>query len=109
MRQTLFACLTLLVAEAATAQEIRPQEQARLDRFERIVGTAMLEALAGDTAQDVAALTTALSGKPQVAFDPSLQGDWRCRTMKLGGLSELVVLKWSCFLGQFCGLAKMHL
>ena len=25
------------------------------------------------------------------------------------GLSRRDVVKWSCFLGQFCGLAKMHL
>jgi len=91
MRQAFVAGLIALIAGAATAQEIRPQEQARLDRFERIAGTAVLEALAGGAAQDVTALATALSGKPQVAFDPSLQGDWRCRTMKLGGMSELVV------------------
>lgn len=91
MRQMRFACLLALITGAATAQDIRPQEQARLDRFERIAGTAVLEALAGGKAEDVAALTSALSGKPQVAFDSSLQGEWRCRTMKLGGISELVV------------------
>lgn len=80
-----------LLSGAAFAEGIRPQEQARLDRFERIAGTALLEAFSGGDAGDVAALTTALSGTPQVAFDPSLQGEWRCRTMKLGGLTRLTV------------------
>lgn len=91
MKRALFVCCAALIAGAVGAQEIRPQEQARLERFERTAGTAVLEALAGGAPEDVAALTAALSGQPQVAFDPSLQGDWQCRTMKLGGLSALVV------------------
>jgi len=51
----------------------------------------LLEAIAGGARADVAALTGALAGTPQVAFDPSLAGEWRCRTMKLGGLTRLVV------------------
>lgn len=50
-----------------------------------------MEALAAGDAADIAALTTALSGTPQVAFDPSLNGEWNCRTMKLGGLTRLTV------------------
>lgn len=92
MKKALFAGLAAaLFAGPALAQDIRPQEQARLDRFERVAGTALLEAISGGAVGDVAALTTALSGTPQVAFDPSLQGEWRCRTMKLGGLTRLTV------------------
>lgn len=91
MKFALLACAAVLSALPAFAQEIRPQEQARLDRFERLAGTALLEAMAGGSDGDVTALTTALSGLPQVAFDPSLQGDWNCRTMKLGRGVPLVV------------------
>ena len=77
--------LSLTSRRHVAAQDIRPQEQARLDRFERLAGTALLEAMAQGAADDVDALSIALSGTPQVAFDPSLQGEWRCRTMKLGG------------------------
>lgn len=91
MKLLLFTGLLALATTTATAQEIRPQEQARLDRFERLAGSALLEALAGGAPADVAALNAALSGPPQVAFDPSLQGEWRCRTIKLGGFAELVV------------------
>jgi len=85
------ALLAALFAAPSVAQDIRPQEQQRLDRYERIAGTAVLGALARGDAGDVAALTAALSGAPQVAFDPALQGEWRCRTMKLGGISALTV------------------
>ena len=91
MKAPLWAGLAFLLAGAAVAQEIRPQEQARLDRFERLAGTALLEAMAEGSAGDVAALSTALAGVPQVAFDPSLNGEWKCRTMKLGGDPRLVV------------------
>ena len=87
----LVACLAMLAAAGASAQAIRPQERARLDRYERTAGTALMEALAAGDAADIAALTTALSGTPQVAFDPSLNGEWNCRTMKLGGLTRLTV------------------
>lgn len=92
MRTALLAALWALLAPAAGAQEMRAQEAARLERFERIAGTALLEALAGGSAGDIAALGAALSGQPLVAFDPSLQGEWRCRTMKLGGGGTALVV-----------------
>ncbi|MDG1069890.1 MAG: hypothetical protein P8P40_16165 [Sulfitobacter sp.] len=52
----LVACLAMLAA----AGVIRPQERARLDRYERTAGTALMEALAAGDAADIAALTTAL-------------------------------------------------
>ncbi|MEP3441863.1 MAG: DUF4893 domain-containing protein [Sulfitobacter sp.] len=91
MKLTTLTTMLALLAGTATAQDIRPQEQARLNRFERIAGTALLEALSGGAPEDVAALSTALSGVPDIAFDPSLQGEWQCRTMKLGGAPRLTV------------------
>ena len=91
LQRALFACCAALLAAPAVAQDIRLQEQARLDRFERVAGTALLEAMAQGSVTDVTALGMALSGLPQVAFDPSLQGEWRCRTIKLGGNPALVV------------------
>lgn len=91
MKHILLTGIMALIATTATAQDIRPQEQARLDRYERLAGRALLEGLSRGTSADIAALNTALSGTPQVAFDPSLQGEWRCRTMKLGGSAALVV------------------
>jgi len=78
-------------AGATLAQDIRPQDTARLDRFSKSAGDAILEAMAHGDPTDVSALTTALSGEPQVAFDASLAGEWTCRTMKLGGTKRLVI------------------
>jgi hypothetical protein len=83
------ALLAPLTANAETA--LRPEDAARLDSFQTAAGDALLQALSRGAPGDVAALTTALSGSPEVAFDETLDGDWSCRTIKLGGLAELVV------------------
>ncbi|AXI45487.1 DUF4893 domain-containing protein [Sulfitobacter sp. SK012] len=88
----LASIFTALLALPVAAQDtMRPQEADRLSRFGVVAGDALLTALAHGSPQDVAALTVALSGEPQVAFDPSLSGEWSCRTLKLGGLAPLVV------------------
>ncbi|QFT59026.1 hypothetical protein FIU94_09320 [Sulfitobacter sp. THAF37] len=93
MIRPLLTTLALLIwaAPAAAQVDLRPTDAARLDRFDASAGRAILQALAGGAPGDVAALATALSGTPQVAFDETLSGDWSCRTMKLGGISALVV------------------
>jgi hypothetical protein len=90
-RTALLAAAALLFPLAAAAQDLRPGDAARLDAFDESAGEALLSALSGGTSGDVAALTRALSGTPQIAFDESLVGEWNCRTMKLGGLTSLVV------------------
>lgn len=87
-------CLTLcaLTALPLTAETtLRPEDTLRLERFSQTAGTALLDAFSKGAPDDIAALTTALSGTPQVAFDPSLNGEWTCRTMKLGGLGALTI------------------
>jgi hypothetical protein len=88
---TALTFICLMITPLAAEPDLRPQEAARLDRYEQTVGNALLQALARGKARDVAALTQALSGTPQVAFDQSLSGEWRCRTLKLGGPSALTV------------------
>lgn len=57
----------------------------RLAREAAALGTGLRAALAGGTAGDVAALVDILSD-PARPIDPeALVGDWRCRTIKLGG------------------------
>ena len=85
------ALLLLLLPVTAFAGTLRPAEQARLDNFDAAFGSAMMQALSGGAADDVHALTRALSGQPQIAFAADLPGDWSCRTIKLGGISPLVV------------------
>lgn len=87
---TILLCLSLATPLAAQTT-LRAQDAARIDGFATAAGSALLQALSGGTPADVAALTQALSGTPQIAFDETLDGDWTCRTIKVGGLSPLVV------------------
>ena len=54
---------------------------------------ALAEAKAGDPAE--VKQLDALLAKPLVAFsDKDLTGDWQCRTIKVGGISPLVIYGW---------------
>lgn len=92
MRLLLPLLCTLALAVPAQAQtDLRAADAARLQGFDTVAGEALLQALSAGAPGDVAALSKALSGRPQIAFDPGLTGDWRCRTMKLGGIAPLTV------------------
>lgn len=87
---TLALCAAL--SSPALAQDrLRPDDAARLDGYSGALGQSLIEALAGGSAPDVSALTKALSGRPDIAFDETLAGNWKCRTIKMGGIAPLVV------------------
>ena len=79
-----------LVATIAGAQEMRPQEAARLAEFDLHFGRALRPALAGGARGDVDLLQEALAGEPLPPLSTALSGDWRCRMLKLGGDLPLV-------------------
>ena len=85
--RTLLA-LTLLAAPAA-AQEIRPADIPRFQAFDATTGTALRAAFAGASPADASLLARALSGQATGAI--AAEGDWSCRTLKLGGLLPLTV------------------
>jgi Domain of unknown function (DUF4893) len=70
-------------------------DKAKLANFESTKTEALAVARKSGAASDVKWLNAALSGKPMSmsgAFNPL--GDWRCRTIKLGGAPELTVYGW---------------
>lgn len=77
-----------LLAAPATAQEVRPADRPRLEAFDATLGHALLTAFAGASPGDAALLARALAGQPG---ELRPEGDWSCRTLKLGGLLPLVV------------------
>ena len=87
MRRLLILLCAALPAVTA-AQDIRPADEARMFGWEALMGRALKGALGGGAPQDVAVLTEALSGLPD-AIAP--EGDWNCRTIKMGGGLPLVV------------------
>lgn len=70
---------------------MRPNEAARLAAFDATFGQAIRAALAQGRRGDVDTLQEALSGTPIPPLATTLPGDWRCRTIKLGGIAPLTV------------------
>ena len=62
MRLRLLPLLLLIPATAWAEPILRPADSARLNNLDAAFGSAMMQALASGEAEDVAALTRALSG-----------------------------------------------
>ena len=88
MRWTDAILAICLAGPAAAAPEIRAVDLDRLARYDEAAGEAILGAFRGGAPEDVSVLVDALSGQPQA---PAPTGDWQCRTIKMGGISDLVV------------------
>ena len=76
----------LLAAAPLPAQEVRLVDLPRLERFDATLGRALAGAFASGAPEDVRLLAQALSGTPGPLAP---EGDWSCRTLKLGGLLPL--------------------
>ncbi|RWM11031.1 DUF4893 domain-containing protein [Mesorhizobium sp.] len=95
----LFAALGLIGlvlpahADGEVQKLITAADKARLDRYGETRKAALEEAKAGNPAE--VKQLDALLAKPLVAFsDKDLTGKWKCRTIKAGGLSPLVIYGW---------------
>jgi hypothetical protein len=90
----------ILVSSAAHADGeieslITAADKARLAQFDTTRSAAIADARARGAAADVATLDTVLAGDAlpfAESFNPI--GDWRCRTIKLGGDPALVIYGW---------------
>lgn len=93
MARLLALALTVTLAVPASAQEIRPDDQARLDQLDAALGRALRQVLASGSDEEVVLATNALRGSAMPA-DPAqagtLIGDWRCSIIKMGGNLPLV-------------------
>lgn len=85
------ALALILLAGSASAQDMRPQETDRLAGFDATFGAALRGALAEGRRGDIDLLQEALSGAALAPVQSQLAGDWRCRTIKMGGLLPLTV------------------
>jgi hypothetical protein len=96
-----FALTALLLLPAGTAladgvvQKLMTQsDKARLEAFDATRKSALDEARAGGTPADIAVLDELVAREPQPFQGLDLTGDWQCRTIKAGGLAELIVYGW---------------
>lgn len=86
-------CVVPAFATGEIVSLITPADKQRLDAYDATRAQALAEARKGDAA-DLATLD-ALLAKPLVSFqDFDMTGDWQCRTIKAGGIAELVIYGW---------------
>lgn len=75
--------------------QLRPADRDRLMQLDAHLGAALRVALAKGATTDIALVERAMRGVEQPGADPA--GNWNCRVMKLGGLSNLVAYpNFSC-------------
>lgn len=80
-------------ADGEVQKLITDADKARLDKYGETRKAALEEAKVGNPSE-VKQLEDLLA-KPLVAFsDKDLTGNWKCRTIKAGGISPLVIYGW---------------
>ena len=73
---------------------ITERDRDRLSKYDETRAAALDEARAGGSSSDLKILEDLVSS-PTLAFDDfDPVGDWRCRTIKVGGMSPLIVYGW---------------
>jgi hypothetical protein len=101
MRKILFSLLALTAATALAHADgtldkrLTPFDKQRLASLDATVTSALAEARAGGSQEDVAILDAALAGTAlplAEGYDPT--GAWKCRTIKAGGSLPLTVYPW---------------
>jgi hypothetical protein len=91
------ALIALLFLTAAAAagwrEEAAPRDVERLSHLSESRAKGMQEAAQASPA-DVAAIRSILQSGAITASPSALKGNWRCRSMKLGGLTPAIVYSW---------------
>ncbi|MBZ9956186.1 MULTISPECIES: DUF4893 domain-containing protein [unclassified Mesorhizobium] len=89
----LLCCTLPALADGEVQKLITAADKARLDKYGETRKAALAEAKAGNPGE--VRQLDALLAKPLVAFsEKDLTGKWQCRTIKVGGLSPLVIYGW---------------
>jgi hypothetical protein len=100
MRAKLFSLALAALALSSTAASAGWQDQAssfdqqRLAKLDEAKQKGLAEAHAGSGAGDASAIDSALGGDSHAPSAGEISGSWRCRTIKLGGITPYVVYSW---------------
>jgi len=82
---------TTAMADGRFPTGLDPADQRRLQAFDDARAKAIAEARAKGSSEDVAELDRVLAGDPVPVVPAEIEGIWRCRTIKLGGMLPLVI------------------
>ena len=98
MHSKIAAALTFaLIATAANAgwrDEASQFDAQRLSRLDESRAKGLDEASRGASPSDLAAIDSVIHAQVTTASPSALTGTWRCRTIKLGGLTPDVIYSW---------------
>ncbi len=86
--------LSATAASAGWQDVASPFDQQRLARLGEAKEKALAEAHAGTGSGDASAIDAALGPASHAVSGNELLGAWRCRTIKLGGITPYVVYSW---------------
>lgn len=81
----LLAGIALPLTAGAEAPGIRPPDARRLQFLDASLGAALRQAFGAGDAEALAVVEEALAGVPLTGAEVAPEGDWACRTIKLGG------------------------
>jgi hypothetical protein len=100
----LIGSLMLAVVAPASAgwqEDISAFDRQRLDHIDQARDDAVAEAKNGGSHSDLRAIDAALAGGRHDISARALTGNWRCRNLKLGGMTPTKVYGWfSCRVRQ---------
>ena len=81
-------------ADGTFQNTVTGADKERLQNYDNTRKSALAEAHVGGSREDVATLDKLLA-KPAISFQGfDMAGNWKCRTIKAGGLGALVVYDW---------------
>jgi hypothetical protein len=95
-----FSAALLVFALVATAAQAGWQDMAsaydagRLGKLDEAKQKGLSEAEAGASQQDIGTIHGVLDSQPVSVSPNALVGGWRCRTIKLGGITPDVIYAW---------------
>ena len=90
----LFGAALLMLSTAAQAgwqEDATPFDANRISKLDESRAKGLTEAQAGS---DMATIHAVIDPAPEAIGEGALAGKWRCRTIKLGGLTPDVVYSW---------------
>ena len=85
--------LTTAAANAGWRDQASSFDAQRLSKLDEARAKGLDEARGGSPS-DIAAIQSILGAQPVTATPSALAGNWRCRTMKLGGVTPEIVYSW---------------
>lgn len=91
LEAALIALFVSTAAQASWQDEVSRFDQQRISKLDEARSKGLSEASRGG---DMAAIHEALDPNPAQISGDALTGTWRCRSMKLGGMTPSIVYTW---------------